>query len=186
MCQTIPGGWWFEIKLYSVTIVSFVYQFWATNLIWNKPQFQSDLSLAQLSPSLFHIFPNLNYFAIILQYYLYKKCLHFKFFPISVEGGVIENQIFPKFKIVHIILGGGGVKKIMDFSTICDISFLDCSPYLEVVFFANTVECRCCFEGKFPFWWGLWYWNTNILYLVIPIFEAKILKEKHFPIFYSR
>ena len=29
-------------------------------------------------------------------------------------GGVIENQIFPKFKIVHIILGGG-VKKIMDF-----------------------------------------------------------------------
>ena len=23
-------------------------------------------------------------------------------------GGVIENQIFPKFKIVHIILGGGG------------------------------------------------------------------------------
>ena len=34
-----------------------------------------------------HIFPNLNYFAIILQYYLYKKCLHFKFFPISVEGG---------------------------------------------------------------------------------------------------
>ena len=65
---------------------------------------------------IFHIFPNLNYFAIILQYYLYKKCLHFKFFPISVEGGgVIENQIFPKFKIVQIILGGGGVKKIMDF-----------------------------------------------------------------------
>ena len=30
-----------------------------------------------------HIFPNLNYFAIILQYYLYKKCLHFKIFPIS-------------------------------------------------------------------------------------------------------
>ena len=23
------------------------------------------------------------------------------------RGGVIENQIFPKFKIVHIILGGG-------------------------------------------------------------------------------
>ena len=32
------------------------------------------------------------------------------------RGGVIKNQIFPKFKIVHIILGGGeGVKKIMDF-----------------------------------------------------------------------
>ena len=31
------------------------------------------------------------------------------------RGGVIENQIFPKFKIVHVILGGGGGKKIMDF-----------------------------------------------------------------------
>ena len=30
------------------------------------------------------------------------------------RGGVIENQFFPKFKKVQIILGGGG-KKIMDF-----------------------------------------------------------------------
>ena len=36
----------------SVTIFSYVDQFWATNLIWNKPQFQSYLSLAQFSPSL--------------------------------------------------------------------------------------------------------------------------------------
>ena len=42
-------------------------------------------------------------------------------FPISIfsqirseGGGVIKYQFFPKFKIVHIILGGG-VKKIMDF-----------------------------------------------------------------------
>ena len=41
-------------------------------------------------------------------------------FPISIfsqirsEGGVIKYNFFPKFKIVHIILGGG-VKKIMDF-----------------------------------------------------------------------
>ena len=41
-------------------------------------------------------------------------------FPISIfsqirsEGGVIKYHFFPKFKIVHIILGGG-VKKIMDF-----------------------------------------------------------------------
>ena len=59
-----------------------------------------------------------------------QKSLHFKcrltlteggsefyrFSPISVEGGgVIENQFFPKFKKVQIILGGEGVKKIMDF-----------------------------------------------------------------------
>ena len=39
------------------------------------------------------------------------------FFQIrSRGGGVIKNQIFPKFKIVQIILGGGGgVKKITDF-----------------------------------------------------------------------
>ena len=49
----------------------------------------------------------LNYFAIILQYYLNKKCPHFKFFPISVERGVLENQFFPKFKIVQIIILGG-------------------------------------------------------------------------------
>ena len=30
----------------------------------------------------------------------YQNSLHFKFFPISVEGGVIENQFFPKFKKV--------------------------------------------------------------------------------------
>ena len=46
----------------------------------------------------------------------YQNSLHFKNFPITVEGGVIENQFFPKFKKVQIILGkGGGVKKIMDF-----------------------------------------------------------------------
>ena len=47
----------------------------------------------------------------------YQNSLHFKFFPISVEGGgFIENQFFPKFKKVQITLGeGGGVKKIMDF-----------------------------------------------------------------------
>ena len=47
----------------------------------------------------------------------YQNSLHFKFSPISVEGGgVIENQFFAKFKKVQIILGeGGGVKKIMVF-----------------------------------------------------------------------
>ena len=42
-------------------------------------------------------------------------------FPISIfsqirseGGGVIKYHFFPKFKIVHIILGGG-VMKIMDF-----------------------------------------------------------------------
>ena len=38
----------------------------------------------------------------------YQNSLHFKFFPILVEGGVIENHFFPKFKKVQIILGGRG------------------------------------------------------------------------------
>ena len=40
-----------------------------------------------------------------------------------------ENQIFPKFKTVHIFLeGGGGSRKLWTFSTIWDIFFLECSP----------------------------------------------------------
>ena len=58
-------------------------------------------------------------------------------FPISIfsqirsegGGGVIKYHFFPKFKIVHIILGGGGVKKIMDFFHNLWDFFLDCSPY---------------------------------------------------------
>ena len=45
----------------------------------------------------------------------YQYCLHFKFFPISV---VIENQFFPKLKIVQNILGGA--IKLWTFSAISD------------------------------------------------------------------
>ena len=54
-------------------------------------------------------------------------------FPISIfsqnmsERGGHQISFFPKFKIVHIILGGGGVKKIIDFFHIRDIFFLECS-----------------------------------------------------------
>ena len=34
------------------------------------------------------------------------------------KRGLIENQFFPKFKIVQIILGGGGSRKLCTFSTI--------------------------------------------------------------------
>ena len=53
----------------------------------------------------------------------------FQIFPNFGRVGVIENQIFPKFKIVHIILGGGGSRKLWTFSTIWDIFFLECSLY---------------------------------------------------------
>ena len=49
---------------------------------------------------------------------------HFQIFPkLGTKGGVVKFQIFPKFKKVQIILGEGrgGVKKIVDFSTIWDI-----------------------------------------------------------------
>ena len=64
----------------------------------------------------------------------------FQIFPnFGRGGGVIENQIFPKFKIVHIILGGVGSRKLWTFSTICDISFLDCSPYeCNFIFISRT------------------------------------------------
>ena len=39
------------------------------------------------------------------------------------ERGGHQISFFPKFKIVHIILGGGVVKKIIDFFHIRDISF---------------------------------------------------------------
>ena len=44
--------------------------------------------------------------------------------------GVIKFQILPKFKEVQIILGEGGVKKIVDFSTFWDIFYLGLSPKL--------------------------------------------------------
>ena len=40
--------------------------------------------------SIFEKCPNLNYFAYILQYYLYKKCLKFKKSWIWSEGGGFE------------------------------------------------------------------------------------------------
>ena len=70
----------------------------------------------------------------------YQNSLHFKFFPISVEGGggAIEKQFFPKFKKVQNILGGG-VKKIMDFFHNLWDFFLDCSPNPDLLKF---VCCR--------------------------------------------
>ena len=44
------------------------------------------------------------------------------------RGGVIENQFFPKFKKVQIILGGGGSKKLWTFSTIYGILYSEPSP----------------------------------------------------------
>ena len=47
-----------------------------------------------------------------------SKFSQFQIFPkLGTGGGIIEFQIFPKFKKVQNFLGeGGGVKKIMDFS----------------------------------------------------------------------
>ena len=52
----------------------------------------------------------------------------FQIFPnFGRGGGVIENQIFPKFKKGPHYPGGGGQEN-WTFSTICDISCLDGSP----------------------------------------------------------
>ena len=47
-----------------------------------SPNFNFGTSKIQGGVSIFQKCPNLNYFAIILQYYLYKKCLKFKNVPI--------------------------------------------------------------------------------------------------------
>ena len=50
-------------------------------------------------------------------------------FPISIfsqirsEGGVIKYHFFPKFKIVHIILGGGGQENYGLFPQFVTFSF---------------------------------------------------------------
>ena len=96
------------------------------------------------------------------------------------RGWVIENQCFPIFKIVQIILGWGA-RKLWTFSTICDISFLDCSPNwfpLQVPFYwpmvcddiitllhaatekilchcmYHTSGIRCCRLLKFVLFWN--------------------------------
>ena len=59
----------------------------------------------------------------------YQNSLHFKFFPISVEGGVIENQFFPKFKKSKLSQGGRGSRKLWTFSTNYGIFYFQPSPY---------------------------------------------------------
>ena len=61
-----------------------------------------------------------------------SKFSQFQIFPkLGTGGGVIEFQIFPKFKKVQNFLGeGGGVKKIMDFFHNLGFFFLECFPYL--------------------------------------------------------
>ena len=55
-------------------------------------------------------------FGIYMYGFSQKGCNDVKIFPNFCQGGgVIENHFFPKFKKVQIILGGEGVKKIMDF-----------------------------------------------------------------------
>ena len=53
----------------------------------------------------------------------------FQFFPNFGRGGggVIKNQFFSKFKIVHIILGGGGQENYGLFPQFVTF-FCECSP----------------------------------------------------------
>ena len=70
--------------------------------------------------SIFQKCPNLNYFAIILQFCLYKKCMKLKKVPIWSEGGVNIFQNCPKFKNVPKV-GGGRVNSNWEI----DPNFLD-------------------------------------------------------------
>ena len=72
--------------------------------------------------------PNLNYFAIILHFYLYKKCLKFKNVPIWSEGG---GQHFSKMSQIQKCpkgRKGGGSTLIWTLSQIFSIFYFDGSP----------------------------------------------------------
>ena len=59
----------------------------------------------------------------------------------SRGGGGIENQFFPKFKKVQIILGEGGSRKLWTFSTNYGIFYFEPSPYSQhgKVYLSNSL-----------------------------------------------
>ena len=67
---------------------------------------------------------------------------NFKFFPTRSEGVVIKFPIFPKFKKVQIILGGG---ELMDFPTFCDTYFrrLPLDKYLRIYLQSIQYLSKC-------------------------------------------
>ena len=82
----------------------------------------------------------------------------FQIFP-NFGRGVIENQIFPKFKIVHIILGGEGSRKLWTFSTICDIFFVNAPLSVHLWLKLN---------------------NGSLEFLVAYLFDTFIVSKTHF------
>ena len=78
----------------------------------------------------------------------------FQIFPNFGRGGgegVIENQFFPKSKIVQIILGGEGSRNLWTFSTISDIFCFDGFPNvpLFVGLFEVPLSICCSFVYQF-------------------------------------
>ena len=85
------------------------------NFFSKKSQFQFGNFAHPGGVSIFQKCPNLNYFAIILQYYLYKKCRKIKNVWIWSEGGgsAIFKNVWNSKK--SEISDGGGVKPIWEF-----------------------------------------------------------------------
>ena len=78
--------------------------------------------------SIFQKCPNLNYFAIILQYYLYKKCRKIKIWSEGGGGGGGSNfQKCLKFKKVWNFRWGGGSSLFGNFSQILAFPNVTCS-----------------------------------------------------------
>ena len=76
--------------------------------------------------------PNRDYFSIILQYYLYKKCQKIKKFLIWSEvGGQQISKMSEIQKSLKFLMGG--VKPILDFSQIFPF-FYNGSPQTLVLY----------------------------------------------------
>ena len=73
-----------------------------------------------------------------------SKFSQFQIFPkLGTGGGVVKFQIFPKFKKVQNILGGGGgVKKIMNFSHFLWHLYLYTLHWFFVAVNTNTIVIR--------------------------------------------
>ena len=107
-----------------------------------------------------------NYFAIILQYYLYKKCLKFKKFWIWSEGG--GSEVFKKFwnSKSSELSEGGGVKPNWEFFPNFPVFFLVMAPltFETKLYIAWIFTWFQVLYDHILMWWKISCWESCISY----------------------
>ena len=82
--------------------------------------------------SIFQKCPNLNYYAIILQYYPYKKCRKIKNFWIGSEGGGLAIAKMSEIQKSLIFPMGVGSSLFENFSQIFQFFFFMMAPFTTI------------------------------------------------------